>query len=383
MDYKRFYAKIDFDAIGNNVSQVRSKIADKTMIMAVIKADGYGHGAVELASYLEDKVDWFGVATIDEALELRRSGCNHPILILGATMPEEFEKAVKNNISVTIFDRERAELLNKEAKKQGKVADVHIKIDTGMSRIGFYPDTDAVETVRYISNLSNVKISGIFSHFARADEADKSSAKQQIELYNKFVDALYDNGVNIPIKHLSNSAGIMELDCDYNMVRMGIMLYGLYPSDEMSREFKLSPAMELISHITYIKTVNKGVGISYGHKFVTDKAMKIATVPVGYADGYPRYLSGKGKVLINGKFCPILGRICMDQMMVDVSHIDKVAVGDDVVLVGASGDEYIGVDDVADPDHSFNYEFVCGISRRVPRIYYLNGTLVKTVSYLN
>ena len=382
MNYGRLYAKIDLDNIGKNVSGVRNVIPKDTMIMAVIKADAYGHGAVQLASYLEDKVDWYGVATIDEAIELRQNGTTKPILILGATMPQDYSDVVDYDITVAIFDKERAEALSREAVLQNKTAKVHIKVDTGMSRIGLPLNETAVEVVSEITKLPNICVEGIFSHMAKADEADKTSALEQKALFDKFIGWLEEENINVPIKHFSNSAGVMELDATYNMVRMGIMLYGYYPSDEMNAEYKLYPAMELISQISYVKRIENGTGVSYGHTFVADRDMLLATVPVGYADGYPRCLSGKGEVIVRGKRCPIIGRICMDQMMIDVSGLDDVSVGDSVILIGESGSEKITVEDVADNAYSFNYEFICGISRRVPRVYYDNGKFVEKISYL-
>ena len=379
---ERFYAKVKLDNIGRNIDFVRNTISEETMIMAVIKANAYGHGAVEVAHYLSKKADWFGVATLDEALELRDNSISEPILILGAIMPYEFETAVKNGITVTICDTERAEELNSIAGQLGEIADVHIKVDTGMSRIGFSADSKSVAEVKRISQMPNLNLSGIFSHFAKADELNKSSAEHQVEIFEWFVSELDREGVIIPIKHLSNSAAIMEMDCRYNMVRMGIMLYGLCPSDEMNKDYELYPAMELISHISFLKNLPENCGISYGHTFITDKPMKVATVPVGYADGYPRSLSNKAEVLIHGKRCKILGRICMDQMMVDVSDIEEVSLGDEVILVGSSGGDTITVDEVAFLAGSFNYEFVCGIGARVPRVFFKDGEQIKEFSYL-
>lgn len=382
MNSSRLYAKIELDNIGKNVSGVRNRIDPKTMIMAVVKADAYGHGAVQVAAYLEDKVNWFGVATVDEALELRNNGIKKNILVLGATMPDDYYSLVKYDITATIFDYDRAKRLSEEAVAQNKPAKIHIKVDTGMSRIGFSADESSANIISDISSLPNICIDGIFSHLAKADEADKSSAKLQKEIFDKFIAMLEERNINIHIKHLYNSAGIMELSNSYDMVRMGIMLYGYYPSDEIDKKYLLYPAMELISQVSYIKSVSKGTGVSYGHTFVAEDEMKIATVPVGYADGYPRCLSGKGEVLINGYRCKIIGRICMDQLMVDVTHIDNISVGDEVVLVGKQGEENISVEDVANNAFSFNYEFICGISRRVPRIYYNNGTYLEKISYL-
>ncbi|MBR4071178.1 MAG: alanine racemase [Clostridia bacterium] len=382
MSSNRFYAKIDLGNIGKNVTGVRNRINPDTMIMAVIKADAYGHGAVQVASYLNDKVDWFGVATTDEALELRKNGMQKNILVLGSVMPGDYYSIVKYDITATIYDFERAKLLSDEAVSQNKTVKIHIKVDTGMSRIGLEANETSVHIVSKIKGLPNIVIEGIFSHLAKADEADKSSAYTQKKIFDDFINMLEKNGINIPIKHLYNSAGIMEMSNSYDMVRMGIMLYGYYPSDEIDNNYKLYPALELISQVSYVKNVNKGCGVSYGHTFIAENDMKIATIPVGYADGYPRCLSGKGEVLINGKRCKIIGRICMDQMMVDVTGLDSISVGDEVVLVGNSGKEYISVEEVANNAYSFNYEFICGISRRVPRVYYHNGTYIGEKSYL-
>lgn len=379
---KRFYAKVELNNIGRNVDVVRENIPDETMIMAIVKANAYGHGAVNVAHYLSGRVDWFGVATLDEAVELRENGVEEPILILGATMPYEFETAIKYGVTIAICDIERAAQLNSIAASLGEIADVHIKLDTGMSRIGFACNDDSIEHIKEINQMPNISVSGIFSHFAKADEADKSNALIQAELFSNFVATLEDNGVQIPIKHLSNSAGIMEMKSFFNMVRMGIMLYGLYPSDEMNKDYVLYPAMQLISHISFLKTVSAGTGISYGHTFIADKDMKVATVPVGYADGYPRCLSNNTDVIIKGYRCPVIGRICMDQMLVDVTALDSVSLGDEVVLVGSSGDESISVEELADKANSFNYEFVCGIGPRVPRAYFDNDVCVKITSYL-
>ncbi len=381
MNYERVYAKIDLNAIGKNVAGVRERMHNDSMIMAVIKADAYGHGAASVSEYLEDKVDWYGVSNVYEGIELRDNGSNKPILILGATMPAEFENVVKYALTPAIFDYERAKHLSDIAVHNNRTVNIHIKVDTGMSRIGFQPTACAADEILRISKLPGIVIEGIFSHLAKADETDKSSAEEQKRLFDEFVSLLASKGISPAIKHLSNSAAIMELDAKYNMVRMGIMLYGLYPSDEMDKNYVLYPAMELISHVTHVKELEAGKGISYGHTYVTYKTMKIATVPVGYADGYPRSLSNKGYVIIKGKLCPILGRICMDQMMVDVTDVD-VKVGDDVILFGTDGINTISVEDVANNACSFNYEMVCRINRRVPRAYFDADKYVKTVSYI-
>ncbi len=382
MNFERLYAKIRLDAVGENVAEVRKRIPESTKIMAVIKANAYGHGAVEFSEYLEDKVEWYGVATLDEALELRRSGTLKPILILGGTNPAEHEKAIAENITLAVYDLAIAEKLSQKAKVLGKTANIHIKADTGMSRIGFQVCEESADCVKKISELENIKITGMFTHFAIADAKDKSSALSQRDLFDKFVEMCRERGVEIPFLHVNNSAGTMELDRHYSMVRMGIMLYGLYPSEEMDKSFPLKPAMELICHITHVKELEAGRGISYGHTYITDKNMKIATLPCGYADGYPRSLSNKARVLIGGKSCKILGRICMDQMMVDVTHLPDVKAGDEAVLVGKMGEDFISVEELADNAFSFNYEFVCGISRRVPRAYFNEEKYKKTIKYI-
>lgn len=382
MEYNRLYAKIDLDAIGKNVAEVRKRIPERTKIMAIIKANAYGHGAITVAEYLEEKADWFGVATLDEALELRRSGVQKDILVLGSLDPAEFRAAAENGITLTIATLANAEKLSAVCCENGISANIHIKLDTGMSRIGFRPDEKSLLEVEKISCLQGLKITGIFTHFAIADIKDKTSAKAQRELYDSFVSVCRERGIDIPLCHINNSAGTMELDRHYDMVRMGIMLYGLYPSEEMDKSFPLYPAMELIGHVSFVKDLEKGRGVSYGHTFIADKDMKVATVTCGYADGYPRCLSNRFCVLISGERCPIIGRVCMDQLMVDISGVDNVKMGDEVVLVGKMGDEFIPVEEPAELAYSFNYEFVCGIAGRVPRVYYKNGVYYKTSNYL-
>lgn len=378
MKHQRVYAKIDISAIDKNISGVRSRIPQNTMIMAVIKADAYGHGAVVLASELQKKADWFGVSNVLEAVELRKSGITNPILILGYVAPAEYSDVVENDITIAMFNYADAEKLSDIAISLGKTADVHIKVDTGMSRIGYrVTEKNADEAVK-ISKLVGVSVGGMFTHLARADESDKSSAKRQIEDFESFYKMLKIRGLDVPVRHVENSAAVMEMNCPYEMVRMGIMLYGLYPSEEMSRSYKLYPAMELISHVSMVKTIEKGDGVSYGHTYIASETKKIATVPVGYADGYPRCLSNKGAVHIGGIKCPVLGRICMDQLMVDVTHAENVSVGADVILFG----EDLPVDEVAALANTINYELVCGVSRRVPRVYYKNGVEQKTVCYI-
>ena len=385
MDTKRISAVIDLDAIRFNAKTAIDRIPKETNYLAVIKADAYGHGAVQIARALADLADCFAVATVDEGVEVRAGGIKNDILVLGYFAPEYYESAIMHDIQPNIFTYESALRLSDPAVRLGRTAACHIAVDTGMSRIGFEPDEASALTVKQIAALPNLKISGVFSHFATADETDKTEALRQRERFDRFNEMLDALGVHIPLRHINNSAGIMEFDRHYDMVRQGITLYGLAPSEEIRRDsYPLRPAMSLISHVSFVKTLPAGRGISYGRTYITGKETRVATVPVGYADGYPRSQSNKGRVIINGAYCPILGRVCMDQFMVDVSDAPDVKIGDRVTLVGADGECAISVEEVAGSDpYSFNYEFVCGISRRVPRIYVSGGKVVDEYTYLN
>jgi alanine racemase len=378
--YFRVAANIDLDAICNNIINTRKLVNVNTKIMAVIKADGYGHGAVPIAKALNeiDAVDAYGIAIIEEGIELREAGIEKPILILGYTPKEQYKQLVQYDITQAIFQRVSAEELSKEALRQNKVAKIHIKVDTGMSRIGFSDTCESVEEIKKIASLKGIYIEGIFTHFACADEDDKTSAYNQLDRYLNFVHSLEEVGISIPIKHISNSAGIIDLpEAILDMVRSGISTYGLYPSDSVHKDkLKLNPAMELKTHVSYIKEVEAGVGVSYGSTYITKRRTKIATIPVGYGDGYPRSLSSKGRVLIHGKSAPIIGRVCMDQFMVDITEIDNVNQGDIVTLVGKDGDEFISFEEIALLADSFHYELICNVGKRIPRIYYHNGKIV-------
>jgi len=383
MEYYRVHADINLDAIYKNLEETKKVIKPGTKVMAIIKADGYGHGAIPIAKVLNPIVDAYAIAIIEEGIELRQMGIKKPLLILGVTPMPLYKDLVTYDIMPTVFKYEMAEKISEEAIKQNKIAKVHIAIDTGMSRIGFPINRESIQVIKKINELSGVEINGCFTHFATADESDKTFAHIQAKRFKDFVEELEAEGVHIPVKHISNSAGIIEMD-DYNfdMVRSGISTYGLYPSEEVSKEkLKLTPAMEIKSYITFLKELEPGVGISYGLTYVTDKKTKVATIPVGYADGYPRALSNTGYVLIRGKRAPILGRICMDQFMVDVTDIADVSEGDIVTLVGKDGDEVITVEQLAAVNHSFNYEFVCDIGKRVPRVYYYKGQKVGTYDF--
>lgn len=372
-DYYRVQANVDLGAIRHNLIQIRDKVNSNIKVMAIIKADAYGHGAVPLARAIDKNglIDAYGVAIIEEAVELREAGIQKPILILGFTPKEQYELVVAYDVAQTIFQYDMAKALSEEAKKQGKTAKLHIKLDTGMSRIGF-PDTrESVEEIKQIAALQNLEVEGLFSHFARADETDQTSTRLQLDRYIRFNELLEKENIFIPVKHIANSAGILEFPQSYfNMVRCGIVTYGLYPSDEVDHDsIRLIPAMELKTHVVYVKEVEAGVGISYGATYVTGKRMRIATIPVGYADGYSRNLSNTGKVIIHGQYAPIVGRICMDQFMVDISNIDGVKQGDTVTLLGREQEAFISAEELSVWSHSFNYELVCTVGKRIPRVY--------------
>ena len=371
-EYLRCYAEISLSAIGHNIAEVRKRIAPEVKLLAVIKADAYGHGAVEVGKYLEDKADYFAVATLEEAEELRESGIRLPILILGYTSPRQYSPLVEGDITQTIYSFRTAELLDAEARRQGKRAKIHLALDTGMTRIGFQVDEKDAKEAAAIAGLPNLIVEGMFTHFSCADQVDKTYCMEQLRKYNQMVSSLEQKGVRIPLKHVCNSAGIMEFDdYRYDMVRSGIVTYGLYPSQEVQKErLPLRPALSWKSHVIHVKEVEAGLGVSYGATYVTQRpGTRIATISAGYADGYPRALSSRGRVLIRGEYASILGRVCMDQFMVDVSHIPQVQVEDPVTLVGQEGENAISIEEIADPAGSFNYEMACHISRRVHRVY--------------
>ena len=381
LNFDNTRVKIDLDAIEHNFEAVRQKAG--VPVMAVIKADAYGHGAVQVARLLQDKCAFFGVSSMLEAMELRRASLRNPILILGHTPVNAFPTAIMENIRPTIYRYEDAVALSKAAQSMGVTAQFHIAVDTGMSRIGFQVTEEEADICARIAELPLVHAEGIFSHFATADCADLGRANAQAALFDHFYDLLQQRSVHIPIRHLNNSAGLMNFSRHYEMVRSGIVTYGLYPSEEVDPGLlKLEPALQWLSRITHVKTLPAGREISYGGTYVTTHPTTVATIPVGYADGYHRSLSGKFYVLIRGRKAPILGRICMDQMMVDVTGIPDVAVNDRVVLVGRYGKEQITMEEIAAVADSFNYEFVSGISRRVPRIYTRGGKTVHAVHYL-
>lgn len=381
MRFDNTQVKIDLDIISDNFDAVAKKAG--VPVMAIIKADAYGHGAVQVARLLQGKCGFFGVSSMLEAMELRQAGIGTPILILGQTPVEYFPTAIREGIRPAIFHYEDALALSDAAVLAGKQAPFHFAVDTGMSRLGFQVTGEAADLCAKIAALPGIAAEGLFSHFATADCADLSRARAQAALFDRFDGMLKDRGVCIPIRHLNNSAGLMNFENHYEMVRSGIVTYGMYPSDEVSADLlALKPALRWLSRVTHVKTLPPGREISYGGTYVTTRDTVVATIPVGYADGYRRSLSGKFYVLIHGRRAPILGRICMDQLMVDVTDIPNVALNDRVTLVGRDGEEEITMEMIAAAADSFNYEFVCGISRRVPRIYTSGGERVNSVHYL-
>ena len=372
---------IDLDAIRHNIRAVHERAG--VPVMAIIKADAYGHGAVEIARHIDGDCAFFGVSSILEALELRQAGIEKPILILGYTPVAAFPEAIQQGIRPAIFRYEDALALSQAATALGMTAKFHIAVDTGMSRIGFQVTPEEADICARIAALPNVEAEGLFSHLATADCADLTRARHQAALFDQFDEMLHSRGVTIRLRHLDNSAGVMNFHCKYELVRSGIVTYGMYPSTEVDPSvLDLRPALRWESRITHLKTLEPGREIGYGGTYTTTRPTRVATVPVGYADGYRRNLSGRFYVLIRGKKAPILGRICMDQMMVDVTEIPDAALNDTVVLVGKSGDLNISVEEIAAQGDSFNYEFVCGISRRVPRVYLLGGEVFHSVLYL-
>lgn len=384
-DEERVLAIVDLDAIASNIKNIRAKVDKNSGIIGIIKADAYGHGSVETAKVLLDNgADWLAVAVVDEGLNLRKNGITAPILLLGYTPELRLNDVINNGFIQTVYSYDTAKKLSEAASALGKKAVIHIKIDTGMGRIGYRVNEESADEIVKISKLPNIDVNGMFTHFSTADEADKSYTLEQ---YNKFVkmnDMLEERGLHIPVKHAANSAAIMDFDnMMFNMVRPGIILYGVYPSDEVKKEnLSLCPAMSIKTHVSYVKDVNEGDSISYGRKYTAPSKRRIATIPVGYADGFIRAYSNGGKVLVRGEYAPIVGRICMDQFMVDVTDIDGVEVNDEVVLMGRQGDKEITADFIASVLDTINYEVFCTLSKRVPRQYIQNGKIVKTIKYV-
>ena len=378
------WAEVNLDNIINNINEIKKNI-NAEEIIAVVKANAYGHGAIDVAPILvESGADKLAVATLSEALELREAGIKVPILILGYTDVSFAEMLINNDIEQTVYSLDYAKELSKKAEALGKIAKIHIAVDTGMGRIGFLPNKKSVEEVVEISKLINLKITGVFTHFSNADEEDKSYAHNQIEKFNSFINEIEKREVNLGVKHISNSASIIDIeDAHYNAIRPGIILYCYYPSDYINKDkLKLMPALSLKCQVIHVKELPKGEYIGYGRKFRTERDSVIATLPIGYADGYIRGLYGKAQVIINGKLAPVVGKICMDQCMIDVTDIGPVNVGDEVILLGEDNGIKNNADDMAEILDTINYEILCMIGRRVPRIYIKDGKMVNVRNYL-
>ncbi|MBQ7704682.1 MAG: alanine racemase [Selenomonadaceae bacterium] len=364
MIYRDIWAEINLAAIRHNLTEIRRHIQPTAKLCAVVKANAYGHGALEVSKVAEEiGADFLAVATVEEGLQLRRAGFTLPILILGLIPYDAAEIAVENKITATVADFELAEKISAAAVKFDTQAKIHLKIETGMGRIGIFPN-DAVALAEKISKLPNIEIEGVFSHFADADSIDKTFTLQQLEIFKNTCEKISARGIKIKIRHIAESAAILEIPAAHlDMVRAGIITYGLYPSSEVKHTIELQPAMKLVAKVAYIKEISAGTSIGYGREFIAAKASKIATVPLGYADGYIRAYKGF-KVEIRGKFAPVAGRVCMDQFMVDVTEIPNVKIGDEVILFGS---EKISADDAARHLKTINYEITCLVSERVPR----------------
>lgn len=383
--YNRVCARIDLDAIEYNMEMMHKNTREGVSMISVIKTDGYGHGAVQIARMLEPKdyIWGYAVATLDEAVVLRKRGIKKPILVLGCIFPDQWEAAITHEIRFTVYTKEMAEGISELAGKLGKDAYVHIKLDTGMSRLGFLIQEESAEIITEITRLPGLIMEGMFTHFAKADETDKTFTNKQYEGYLWMKKRLEENGVTFQYYHCCNSAGIIDVkEANLDLVRAGISTYGLYPSEEVEKEnVPLKPALELVSHVAHVKWVDEGTPVSYGGTYITKRRTRIATIPVGYGDGYPRSLSNKGYVLIHGKEAPILGRVCMDQFMVDVTEIEDVAFGDVVTLVGENEGAHLPVEVLSDLSGRFNYEFVCDLGKRIPREFLRHGEVVEQMDY--
>ena len=385
--YNRVYAKIDLDAIAYNMEQMKKRLGGDAQLIAVVKTDGYGHGAIPIAEMFEDTAYVWGYATasLDEAMVLRDAGIQKPILVLGCVFPDQYEDMVRYEIRAAVYTYEMAKGMSEAAARLGSNAIFHIKLDTGMGRIGFPISEESVECIELISKLEHVVLEGMFTHFAKADETDKTYTKMQHEKFVWMQRALLERAIEIPYLDCDNSAGIIDFpDLKHDLARAGISLYGMYPSDEVNQQVvDLKPALELISHISFVKEVEAGTAISYGGTFVAPKKMRVATIPVGYGDGYPRSLSNKADVLIRGKRARILGRVCMDQFMVDVTDIPEAKEDDEVTLIGRDGEEEITVEEMAACSGGFHYEIICDIGKRVPRVYIKDGAIAGTKDYFD
>lgn len=381
--HSRVRAEIDLDAVEYNYDQLHNNLKPGTKMISVLKANGYGCGAAPIAKVLQDYSYLWGFATasFEEAMDLREAGITKPILLLGYSFPECYPELIANDLRPAVFTLEMAQDLSAEACKQNKTVNVHIKVDTGMGRIGIRDNEEGKELVKQIAALPGIKTEGIFTHFARADEFDKTNVNGAFKRYKDFVALCEADGLSFDIRHCSNSASIIDIpEANMDAVRSGIANYGLYPSTEVdTKHVDLKPILSLYSHVAFVKDVEPGTPVSYGGTWVAPEKRRIATIPVGYADGYCRQLSNKGRVLIAGKSAPIVGRVCMDQMMVDVTDIPGVKVGDKVTLIGTDGAETITAEELGDISGRFNYETLTLFTGRVPRVYYHHNQPVEEI----
>lgn len=387
MDYKlnRAWAEIDLDAIAHNTREIKKLTGSKVEMMGVVKADAYGHGVLEVVrTLLDNGVTQLAVSMLDEAIQIRKMGIDVPILVLNYTDPARADEIIHNRVTQTVFSTDLAQALSIAAVRLGKDVRIHVKVDTGMTRVGFIPGYNAVRNIMEISRLPGIILEGIFTHFASADESDKSYTLMQFERFMNLCTELTRAGIHIPVKHVCNSAGILQYpEMHLDIVRPGIILYGLYPSREVAGKIDLRPAMTLKANVIFVKDVDKDTYVSYGRTFRTDRKSRIATIPIGYADGYTRLMSNKGRMLVNGEYAPVIGRICMDQCMLDVTDLKHdVHVGDEVVIFGKQNGSCISVDEIADQVGTINYELVCIIGKRIPRVYLKEGKICGVLNYL-
>ncbi len=364
------YLEVNLSALACNIKHIKKRLGKDVELMAIVKADGYGHGAYEVAKVaLGNGAGSLGVAILEEGIELREKGIKAPIVNLFPEPPERAENVVKYDLDQVITDLEFVKSLSSEAKRQNKCSHVFIEIDTGLGRYGV-PPQETIEIVRKIKELGNVRLKGIFSQFSTADQRKKDFAFHQLSLFKNTLDELESFSNHIPIKSIANSGAVLDLPASYfNHVRVGHLLYGLYPSLETSESIKVKPAMSLKSKVIFIKEVEEGTPISYGKTYIAKKKTKIATIPLGYADGYSRLLSNKGEVLIRGKRAKVVGRVCMDAFMVDVSHIPEVKLGDEVVVMGRQGKDEITAHDLGRWTDTFAYEIMTRMGKRLPVVY--------------
>ncbi len=379
-EYHRLLAEINLDSIAKNVRAIKERLDEKTKLLAVVKADAYGHGAEEVSKVcLFNGADELAVATCDEGVQIRNCSIKVPILILGNTVLGQIETVINYELTQTVFSFERAKIMSEIARKIGKTAYVQIKIDTGMSRIGFLPNDDEILEIKKIFELPNIKVTGVFTHFATADEKDKSFTLEQFRKFEYVTKKLNEMGYTDFDRHCANSGTILDLkEFQMDMVRAGIIIYGMYPSEEVRKEVKLYPAMSLKTQISYVKELEKGVSIGYGRTYFTKRKTKVATIPIGYADGYFRAFSNKAKVIVNGEFAKVIGNVCMDQTMIDVTDIKDVKEGDCVIVMGKENEKQVLAEDLAKIAGTINYEIVCNVGKRVPRVYIKNGEIINT-----